>query len=339
MQLDAKVSADVTEMGDVAKAAESLGFRGIRLLEMAWDPFILLAAAGLNSTNLTLSTSVALAFTKSPTSIAYTAWDLQKLSGGRLHLGLGPQVKAHIERRFGLEWGSPAPRMKDYVQALRAIWASWQNGEKLDHRGRFYELSLMPKAWNPGSIDFPDIPVTIAAVGPGMLKVAGAVSDGVHVHPIHTLKYLHETVLPKVAEGAATTGRDSSEVKLTTMPFVITGRNADELKKRRDEVRTRIAFYACTPAYRGAILEPHGWAEVGQRLSAMGREQRWSEMGDFLPDEMEREIAVTGEWDEIGPQLLEKYGGLMDVISLYKDFRMGEQDEFWKLLAESLAED
>lgn len=339
MKLDAKAWVDAPEeILPVAQGAEGLGFAGLWVSETRHDPYILLAAAASGSERLALGTAIALAYPRSPMVTAYSAWDLQRLSGGRLILGLGSQVRAHIERRYSTPWDAPASRMKDYVQALRAIWRCWQEGGSLDYQGRFYRMNLMAPMWNPGPIQHPDIPVYLAAVGPGMLRVAGAVADGVHVHPLHTVRYVREGVLPYVAEGAQHAGRDSREVKLATMAFVVTGRDQAEMEASRKRVCQQIAFYASTPAYRAAVLERHGWEEVGRRLSQLAREGRWQEMGPLVPEEMLRAVAVVGEWDEVGPLLREKYGGLLARVAPYVDYRPGEKDEFWRVLLRSMGD-
>ena len=336
MKLDVKAWVDSPgETLSAAKAAEAMGFDTFWASETTHDPFLLAGLAGAGTERLGVGTAIALAFPRSPMLTANSAWDLQRLTSGRFILGLGPQVRAHIERRFSAPWTPPAPRMRDYVGAVRAVWACWQDGERLDYESGNYRLSLMTPWFSPGPIDNPRIPVYLAAVNRDMLRVAGSVADGVHVHPMNTARYIREFVVPNVEEGARRAGRNPGGVELATMPFVITGRNAEEMAESRRRVRRQIAFYASTPTYRPAVLEPDGWGEVGQHLSRLARGQRWREMEELVPAEMEQAIAVTGAWDEVGPMIKERYGGLLGRVALYIDFRPGVQDDFWRTLIRS----
>ncbi|PZC48685.1 MAG: Flavin-dependent oxidoreductase, luciferase family [Chloroflexi bacterium] len=336
MKLDVKAWVDSPrEVPAAAKAAEEMGFDTFWASETSHDPFVLASLAGAETERLSVGTAIALAFPRSPMLTANSAWDLQSLTNGRFTLGLGPQVRAHIVRRFSTEWSPAASRMRDYIGAVRAIWACWQDGGRLSYESNSYNLSLMTPWFSPGPIEHPSIPIYLAAVNKDMLRVAGEIADGVHVHPMHTTRYIREFVLPHIQEGASRAGREASQVELTSMAFVITGRNAEEMADSRRKVRQQIAFYASTPTYRPAVLEPDGWGEVGQQLSKLAREQRWQEMEALVPEEMERAIAVQGAWDEIGPLLTEKYNGLFNRITLYVDFKPGVQDDFWRTLERS----
>lgn len=333
MQIDAKMrSCWPGEMPAIAQAAEAFGFDGLRVSETVHDPYLLLGMAAEHTRRLSLGPSIAIAFPRSPMITAIMAWDVQHLSGGRLTLGLGSQVQAHIVGRFSTPWEAPAARMRDYIESLRAIWRSFQEGCPLRHEGRFYRFTLITPQWNPGPIERPHVPVFMAAVGPLMLRACGAVADGIYLHPLSTRKYIRDVAQPTIAAAARENKRSPEQVALSASAFVITGRNAQEIQEEAQQVKTTIAFYAATPTYRNTILKLHGWEEVGHRLSQLAREGKWRDMASLLPEDMVKEIAVTGAWDEIGPQLVEKYGRATQRVMVYRDFRPGEIDGFWKTL-------
>jgi probable F420-dependent oxidoreductase len=260
-----------------------------------------------------LATAVALAFPRSPMVTAMTAWTLQRLSGGRFTLGLGSQVKGHIERRFGMDWSAPGPWLREYVQALRAIWDCWQNGSKLDFRGEHYKLSLMVPLFTPAPIEHPQIPVELAAVNPYMCQVAGEVADGIRAHPIATPRYIAETILPAVRKGAAKTGRDLAGFTMCVMPLVATAADHAALAERIADVRSRVAFYASTPSYLVAF-ESGGYGEVARNLQQLSRAQRWNEMAALVDDGMLDTYAVTGTYDEIAGKLRTRYADVATAI-------------------------
>jgi len=322
-------------IGEVARAAEELGFSGLVTSETKHDAFLPLAVAGSVTRRLQLLTSVAIAFSRSPMEMAQTAWDLQELSEGRLILGLGTQVRAHITRRFGMPWGRPVARFREYILALRAIWDAFQNGTPLNFEGEFYRHTLLTPFFNPGPIDHPEIPVYIAGVGERLARLAGELCDGFHVHPFHSPEYVRRVVRPGIAAGAAEAGRSPEEVRLATSVFVITGESREELEAQREAMRAQAAFYASTPTYR-TVLEVHGWQGVGERLSELARRKRWEEMPGLISDEMLSAFAVEAPPEELGEALRERYGGLMERISLYVQFVPGERERFWRRLVETL---
>jgi probable F420-dependent oxidoreductase len=272
----------MTRIGEVVRAAEAIGLDGLWTAETKHDPFLPLVLAAHESLRLQLGTSIAVAFGRSPATVAYTSWDLARMSGGRFILGLGTQVRAHVERRFGLEWpDSPTAKLREFVGAVRAFWRAWQQGENLNFRGDYYKLTLMTPFFNPGPIDHPDIPVYLAGVNAAMIRTIGEVGDGLHVHPLHTVEYLRRVVRPALEEGARRAGREGSGIGLAIPVFVV--RDDEE----RQRVREAIAFYASTPNYR-SVLEVHGWGEVGRLLSAKARGGRWENMADEIDDEMKR---------------------------------------------------
>lgn len=320
MKLDAEILAtSLDQVPALAKRAEELGFDCAWVNETQHDPFVQLAIAAVATKSITLGTSIALAFTRSPTTMAYSAWDVQALSSGRLILGLGSQVKGHIERRFGMKWESPAPKMKEVVMALRAVWESWQTGSKLDFQGRFYKLDLMTPFFSPGPISNPRIPVYVAGVNEGMCRVAGEVADGLHVHPLHTTKYLREVISPAVARGLAKARRERSDVSLTASVFAAVGANEAEVKGLREFYRNQIAFYASTRTYR-KVMELHGWGDVCDRLNALSVRGRWEKMGEEIGDDVLREFVVEAPWEEAAASLNDRYRGLIDRVRLYRPF-------------------
>jgi len=329
LKVDAEIAvASPAEAAGLAAKAEDYGFDCLWVNETKHDPFVQIATSAGSTGRIGLGTSIALAFTRSPTTLAYTSWDLQSLSKGRFVLGLGSQVKGHIERRFGMRWEAPAPKMKDVVLALRSVWGSWQNGTKMDYRGRFFHLDLMTPFFDPGPIEDPAIPVYIAAVNEGMCRVAGMVADGIHVHPLHTAKYLREVVRPAVAEGALRASRKKEDVAVAASVFAAVGDDESEIHSARSAMRQQIAFYASTRSYR-KVLELHGWGDVGDRLHALSVRGDWAAMGKEVTEEMLDEFVVQGSWSEIGKIVKGKYGGLADRVRMYLPF---DGDEKWRTM-------
>lgn len=339
MQMDVRLPpAWLTEIGALARSAEQLGAQGIWLSENRHDALLAISQAAVSTSNVSIGSSVAMAFPRSPMITAVAAWDLQQLAGGRLTLGLGTQVRAHLERRFSVPWEAPAARMREYVEALRAIWDVFQNGGRLQYTGKYYQFSLMNSYWNPGPIEHPHIPVVVAAVGPAMLRL-GRLADGVHLHSVATRKYLLEVVAPIVQSQAAPDGVGARATPsqprgtVCATAYVITGRNQQELRESEARVREKIAFYASTPAYKTAVFDRHGWGDISTRLNVLAREGRTAEMAALLPDEMVDAVAVRGLWDEVGPRLVEKYADVVDRLIVEHEFRPGEMDEFWRKVA------
>ena len=320
---------DLRQVAGAAQAAEQLGFDALWTSEIAHDPYLPLALAAAATTRIMLGTAIALAFTRSPTTTAYTAWDLARLSEGRFILGLGTQVQAHIERRFGLPWEAPVPRLRDYLAALRAVWASWQTGERLRHTGEFYRLTLMTPFFNPGPIAHPAVPVFIAGVNRQLCRLAGETCQGFQVHPFHTPLYLREAILPWIAEGLQAAGRARGDMQVSATVFAVTGASAQERAASRAAVRRQIAFYASTPTYR-TLMELHGWADVGRELSEMAPRGRWQEMGERITDAMLAAFAVEGlTLAEAARQVQARYAGLLDRVAFYRPFVPGECDAEW----------
>jgi probable F420-dependent oxidoreductase len=302
-----------------AAAAERDGFDGFWLSEVKQDPFVGLAAAATATERVQLGTAIALAFARNPMTTAASANDLQALSGGRFVLGLGTQVKAHITRRFSMPWSHPAPRMREYVLALRAIWDSWHNGSPLDFRGEYYTHTLMTPMFVPPQHDFGPPPVLLAGVGETMTEVAGEVADGFLPHGFTTERYLREVTFPALERGRAKAGASLDGFVVKGSPMIATGRSEEELEEAKAGVRSQIAFYGSTPAYRG-VLELHGWGELGDRLHQLSREGGWARMGSLLDDEVLETFAVVGTPEDVGPELVRRYGDLLDRATLYTPY-------------------
>ena len=338
MKLDANLGTEgkyLQNTGETARAAEALGFAGLWTSETKHDAFLPLAIAAGATERIELGTSVAIAFSRSPMEIAQTAWDLQALSDGRFILGLGTQVKAHVKRRFSMPWDRPVARLREYILALRAIWSSFQTEGSLSFEGEFYRHTLMTPFFNPGPIEYPEIPVYIAGVNTRLATLAGELCDGFHVHPFHSPEYVRRTVEPAIAEGAEKGGRDPEEVELSTSVFVVTGESNEEIGEQREKMRAQVAFYASTPTYR-TVLEAHGWEEVGEELGKLARDKKWDEMPHLITGEMLDAFCVEAAPEEVGPALEERYEGLIDRVALYTPFVPGERDDFWRVTIESV---
>jgi probable F420-dependent oxidoreductase len=313
----AMLTHDLTQIPDYARKVEALGYDALWSAETQHDPFLPLAVAATATSRMKLGTSIAVAFPRSPMVLAHIAWDLANASGGRFILGLGSQVKGHNERRFSVKWEAPAPRMREVVQALHAIWDCWQHGTKLNFKGQFYRFDLMTPFFNPGPIAHPRVPVYVAAVNPAMCRVAGEVCDGLHVHPFNSPTYLREHVRPAVAEGLARAGRDGKEFAYVTSSFVVLGDTEQERAQARQGVKQQIAFYASTRTYE-PVLAAHGWQDLVPHLHRKSVEGDWKGMADLITDEMVDTYAVTGSWEDIGRLLRARYAGLLDRTAFYQ---------------------
>ena len=308
-------TSELKNIPEEARCAETLGYDGLCTEETSHDPFIPLLLAASATSRVTLETRVAIAFPRSPMVVAYTAMDLQNYSGGRFRLGLGTQVKGHIERRFSTNWVSPGPRLREYVQSLRAIWDNWQDGKTLDFHGKFYNFSLMTPFFSPGASAVGAPPVFISALNPYNCRVAGEVCDGVALHPITSAKYLTDVIKPNISTGAAKAGRSPADITLAGAGFVVTGPDQQTIHDRKEAVKRQIAFYFSTRTYF-PVLEVHGFQEVGQRLHEMSLKGEWGQMGGLVSDEMLDVFAVVGPYDEVAGRIKERFGGLLDEVVL-----------------------
>jgi probable F420-dependent oxidoreductase len=306
----------VGRCGELVARQESLGQDASWATETSFDPFVQLADAAVHTSRIKLGTAIAVAFARSPMTLAVTANHLQLLSEGRLLLGLGTQVKPHIERRYSMPWSKPAARMREYVQALRAIWACWNDGEPLDFHGRFYEHTLMPPLFDPGPNPFGPPPVYLAAVGELMASIVGEVADGFLVPPLASIPYLRDVQLPAVAAGWLKAHDGPVAVEVCAMPFVVTGADQSELDRAFEATRDRIAFYASTPMY-APIFDLHGWAGTRERLSEIARRREWQAMAGLVTDEMVETFATVAPPSQLLAKLEERYGGLARRAILY----------------------
>ncbi len=307
--------ADWRQAGPAARAAEDAGLDAVMTVELGHDVFTPLALAALATDRVELTPSIAVAFPRSPTVTAAHAWDLQANSRGRFVLGLGSQVKGHNERRFGIEWTPPAPRLRDYIGALRAIWRCWETRGKLDYHSAHYTLTLMTPAFSPEPTGLPMVPVTISAVGEAMLRVAGQVADGVRLHPLCSRRYLEEVCLPNIALGMARSGRTREKFDVHGGGFVCTGADDAALARAMDAVRERIAFYGSTRTYL-PILALHGQEALGQRLHRMSVTGRWQEMAAEVSDDVVRIFAACATYDGLAAAIAARFGGAADSIDL-----------------------
>lgn len=326
---------DLTTIGAYAKAVEAMGFRGLWTAETQHDPFLPLAVAASTTTRLQLGTAIAVAFPRSPTVLAHTAWDLQVSSQGRFLLGLGTQVRGHNERRFGVKWEAPAKKLREMILAIRAIWDCWQHGTPLRFEGEFYRLTLMTPFFSPPPTPYPMPPIYVAGVNPGMCRLAGELCQGFHVHPLHSVTYLRDHILPHIMHGAAQSGRQRQDITLMSSALVITGDSAEEMATMRDKVRMQIAFYASTRSY-WPVLEAHGWLDIGRRLNRMAAQGDWAGMAQAVTDDMLAAYAVTGAPDEIPALLRARYTGLLDRVACYFPYQPGQHEARWRRFVQAL---
>ncbi len=322
----------------IAQQVEAYGFSGLWTSETAHNPFLPLTHAAAATERIDLGTAIAVAFPRSPMITAQIAWDLAAQSNGRFILGLGTQVKPHIEKRFSTTWSAPAPRLREYVESLRAIWVTFQTGAPLRYRGEHYTFRLMTPFFNPGAIEHPDIPIYIAAVNDHLCRLAGELCQGLHVHPFHTVRYLREVVIPNVERGAQAAGRTRADVALSCAIFVVTGRDAAETAENAVAVRAQIAFYASTPSYR-PVMDLHGWGDLAEKLSGLARQGSWGEMGSLIGDDVLREFAVIAPPDELASAVKARYGGLLDRVGYYFAFAPedAEREMIWRSAADVFA--
>ncbi len=326
MKLDVgMLTHDLQSLPAYARKVEALGFDCLWSSETQHDPYLPLAVAATVTSQIKLGTAIAVAFPRSPMITAHIAWDLQGASGGRFILGLGSQVKGHNERRFSVKFESPGPKLREIVEALRAIWDCWQHGSKLNFKGRFYRFDLMTPFFSPGPIAHPKIPVYISGVNEYMCRVAGEVCDGLHVHPFNSAKYLREYVHPAVSEGLRASGRTREEFTYVTSTFALIGDSEEEIRANTQSVKQQIAFYGSTRTYE-PVLAAHGWQDLVPHLHRKSVEGDWKGMADLITDEMLNVYAVSGTYATIGAKIKERYAGLLDRTSLYQPYQPGLDD-------------
>ncbi len=314
MLLDAGLPADLDDVPAFGRELEQRGYAGVWTSETAHDPFLPLLVAGRATSRLQVGTAIAVAFARSPMTVATTAHDLQRHTRGRFVLGLGTQVRAHVERRFSMPWSAPAPRMREYVAALRAIWSAWQEGAPLRFRGEHYRHTLMTPVFAPEPHEWGAPPVHLAAVGPAMTRLAGEVADGLLAHSFTTARFLRERTLPALAEGLDAAGRTRARVGVSLPGFVVTGGTEAERAEAAAAARASIAFYGSTPAYR-PVLELHGWGALADELHTLSvgrREDRWTAMRDLVDDEVLGTFAVVADPADVVREVRTRFAGLVD---------------------------
>jgi probable F420-dependent oxidoreductase len=315
MQLDHYLRADATDVPRVARDLEGLGFDGLYTAEGPHEPFLPLALAAEHTTRVTLFTNIAVAFARSPMDLAQVANDLQLAARGRFVLGLGSQIRPHIERRFSMPWRRPVERMRELVLAVKAIQRAWNERTRLEFRGEEFTHTLMTPFFDPGPNPHGPPPVWMAGLGPRMTRAAGEVADGLLVHPFHSGRFVLEHVAPSVGAGLAAAGRGRAGFTVAAVPIVCTGSTDAERAAATDGVRRLLAFYGSTPAYRVA-LEPHGWGELQPELNRLTKEGRWDELGGLVDDDVLATLAVCGRPDEIGALIAQRYRGAVDRVGL-----------------------
>ncbi len=306
---------DLTEVPAAARAAEAAGYDGLVTSENRNEPFLALGVAAVNTTRIGLSTGIAIAFSRSPMPVANVSWDLQVASRGRFVLGLGSQVRAHNENRFSVPWSAPAPRMREYVEALRAIWRCWEKGEKLGYRGQHYKFTLMTPNFTPKSTGQPMVPVTIAAVGPAMLRLAGELCDGVRLHGFCTRRYVDEVVLRELGAGMTRSGRLREHFEISGGGFTATGPDEESVAKMVEWVRYRVAFYGSTPAY-WPVLDVHGLQDLGRKLNVMSKAGQWDKMAAEVSDDVVRLFALVATHRDLAREIERRFGGVSDAVAL-----------------------
>lgn len=316
MRVSTSITTDeLAAIPERARALEAAGFDGVATQENRREPFIPLTLAASVTERVRLSTNVAIAFPRSPMVAAQTAWDLQALSGGRFVLGLGSQIRPHIERRFSTEWRAPAAKMREYIESIRAIHDCWQNGGRLSYEGDHYTFTLMTPNFTPPPLETAPPPLMIAAVGPLMMKVAGEVCDGVMLHGFCTRDYLSDVILPRLDAALSSSGRSRHEFEISGGGFVATGATDAEVAAATEVVRKRVGFYASTPAY-WPVLEIHGLEKLGHELNTMSKAGEWDAMTDRIDDDVLELFCARGRHDQLAAAINDRFGGLTDTVSL-----------------------
>jgi probable F420-dependent oxidoreductase len=320
-------NGSLAAIAEAARAQEAVGYDGLWSAETSHDPFLPLLIAAEHTERVELGTGITVAFARNPMTLATTAWDLQSYSGGRFILGLGSQIKAHIEKRFSMTWSHPAARMREFVLAMRAIWANWQDDVPLRFEGEFYRHTLMTPFFDPGPLEWGPPKVFLAAVGEKMTEVAGEVCDGIILHGFTTERYVREVTLPALERGWAKTGTRRADFQLSGPLFVVTGPDEEAMTKAAAGTKQQIAFYGSTPAYRG-VLELHGWGDLQTDLNRLSKEGKWVEMGELIDDDVLHAFAVVGAPEEIPALLKGRYGDIVDRLSFYAPYQ--SDPERWR---------
>jgi probable F420-dependent oxidoreductase len=316
----AVIGRDFTAIGEAAARLEAQGLDCAIVFESAHDPFLQVLLAAQRTERIQIATGVAIAFARSPMISAQIAGDLQTLSRGRFTLGLGSQIKPHIEKRFSMPWSKPAARMREYVNAIRAIWRAWETGEKLDFRGEFYTHTLMIPAFNPGPNPFGTPPIFVAGVGPKMIEAAGEVGDGMYVHPLNTRSFVADVVLPSLQKGFHAAGKKRGDFEISCQTIVMLGSNDEQIRTARNKARGQLSFYGSTPAYQ-VVLDHIGVGHIHPELNRLSKQGKWFEMMGLITDDMLDQIGVSGTPSQVGARLVARNGGLVDrtMLTVYDE--------------------
>ena len=309
MKVDSHLTADWHKIPDHVKKLEAQGYDATGTAEMNHDPFFPLLLAAEHSEKIEIKTGIAVAFARSPMILSTLGHDLNSYSKGRFTMGLGSQIRPHITKRFSMPWGAPAPQMKELVEAMRAIWANWYEGEPLKFEGEYYNHTLMTPAFTPENKEYGAPKVILAAVGPIMTRVAGEVADGLIIHPFSNEKYIREVTLPAVEEGLRRSGRTMDDFEISYTPFLISGKDEKTFEASKRAAMDRIAFYGSTPAYK-QVLGVQGWGDMQPELNAMSKQGKWKEMGDMITDEMLNTFGVMGEPDDVVTEIIRRFGDI-----------------------------
>ena len=322
----------LAEVADSARSLEAAGYDGLWSAELDHDPFLPLVLAAEHTNRIRIGTSIAVAFARNPMLLANLGWDLQAYSGGRFVLGLGSQIKPHITKRFSMPWSHPAARMKEMIDAVKAVWASWETGDRLWFRGEFYQHTLMTPMFSPGANPFGPPPIHLAAVGDLMTEAAGEAADGWISHGFTTPGYMRDVSLPALERGAARAGRDPLDIEVSMPVFIVTGETEEEMASSAQEARLQLAFYGSTPAYR-PVLEHHGWGDAQNELNRMSKQGQWAEMAEVIDDTMLGTFGVVAEPQNLATAVAASYGGLVDRITFGQGIH---PDEPWTEVREAL---
>ncbi len=333
MKIDGPFYATMGNAATEAKRLSAIGYDGVYTLEGSWDPFFPLVIASEHAPELDIATGIAVAFPRNPSHIAYQAWDLQTFSKGKFSLGIGSQIKAHIEKRFGLEFDPPAARMREYILAVKAFFDCWQNGTRLDFQGKFYRHTLMTQMFNPGPNPYGIPPILLGALGPKMTEVAGEVADGLIVHPFNSMPFLEEQAMPAVQRGLAKSGRHRTDFILQVNAIVITGETEEAYKAAEDSVKGLLGFYASTPAYRPP-MDAVGLGDLQPVLNALSKEGKWDALGNYINDEFIDAFCTRGKPEDIAGLLKAKYGKYADRLAIYAPY--AAPDAMWKKIIQDL---
>jgi probable F420-dependent oxidoreductase len=327
MKIDGGIGFDPNGIAAQAVRAEESGYDGVWSAETNHDPFLPIAVGAAATERLEFGTGIAVAFARNPMTLAVLANDLQILSKGRFMLGMGSQIKPHITKRFSMPWSHPAPRMRELILAIRAIWKTWETGEPLAFRGEFYTHTLMTPFFDPGPNPYGNPKILLAAVGELMTEVAGEVGDGFLVHGFSTERYLREVSLPALERGAAKAGKTRADLTVSYPGFIVTGPDEQSMAAAAKGVREQIAFYGSTPAYR-PVLELHGWGDLQPELNTLSKRGEWVQMGQLINDDILNAFAVVAPLDQVAAEVRSRFGELVDRFSFYAPYKV--DPEMWK---------